>query len=68
MQIIKRTSPFTGRINEMKMDVTLTEIAEWQHGSRPIQEMLPKLSVDEREFLMTGITPAEWDKYMMGGE
>lgn len=66
MQVIKRTSPFTGKVNEMKMNVTLAEIEEWQHGDRTIQEMLPNLSVDEREFLITGITPAEWDKYVLG--
>jgi len=61
MQMIERTSPFTGLKNKMKMDVTLTQIEEWKKGTRPIQEMLPNLSPDEREFLMTGITPEEWE-------
>ena len=61
MQIIERTSPFTGIKHKMKMDVTLTQIEEWKKGTRPIQEMLPHLSPDEREFLMTGITPEEWE-------
>jgi hypothetical protein len=27
-----------------------------------IQEALPDFTAEQREFLMTGITPAEWDK------
>jgi len=26
-----------------------------------IQDAMPNVSVDEREFIMTGITPEEWD-------
>lgn len=28
----------------------------------PIQEALPNFTAEQREFLMTGITPAEWNK------
>jgi len=29
-------------------------------GGELIQNAMPNLSADEREFLMTGITPEEW--------
>ena len=34
---------------------------EWQNGSL-VQVAFPYLSPDEREFLITGLTPSEWDE------
>jgi hypothetical protein len=33
-----------------------------------IQNAMPNLSTDDREFLMTGVTPEEWDKYIKNDE
>ena len=35
-------------------------LAMWRKGMN-IQDAFPMLNADEREFLMTGITPEEWD-------
>ena len=59
--IITKTSPMTGMINTMDVAVTEVQIARWQ-GGMLIQDAMPDLSVDEREFLMTGLTPADWEK------
>jgi len=59
--IITMTSPMTGMINTMDVDVTAVQISRWQ-GGMLIQDAMPNLSVDEREFLMTGLTPADWEK------
>ena len=59
--IITRTSPMTGMINTMDVAVTEVQIARWQ-GGMLIQDAMPDLSVDEREFLMTGLTPDDWEK------
>lgn len=58
---ITRTSPFTGKLHIREIDVTEAQLEAWQ-GGQLIQEAMPHLSVDDREFLMTGITPEEWDK------
>lgn len=34
----------------------------WQNGGMLIQEAFPYLTNDEREFLLTGIVPQEWDE------
>lgn len=34
---------------------------EWQAG-KLIQDAFPMLNADQREFLMTGLTPEQWDK------
>jgi len=35
-------------------------LIEWREG-KLIQDAFPQLGKDEREILMTGFTPAEWD-------
>ena len=58
--ILKRQSVLTGNVNEMDIPVTHDQLAKWMAGSL-IQDVMPNLSDDEREFIMTGITPSEWD-------
>ena len=57
--IIERTSPFSGKVNTMELDITYEQLKRWQDGEL-IQNVFPDLNVDEREFLMTGITSDEW--------
>lgn len=59
--LIKKISPFTGKINEMDLPVTENQIRLWQEGVFA-QHAFPNLTPDEREFIMTGITPKEWDE------
>lgn len=58
---ITRTSPFTGRRHTMDIPVTAEQIANWQAGAL-IQNAMPNLTPDQREFLMTGITADEWNR------
>ena len=43
----------------MELDITYEQLKRWQDGEL-IQNVFPDLNVDEREFLMTGITSDEW--------
>ena len=38
----------------------LNKIDLWLTGGGLIQDIMPDLSPDQREFLMTGMTPLEW--------
>jgi hypothetical protein len=61
MQITKR-SILTGQTNTLELDISAAQYARFNSPDRPlIQDMFPDLTVGEREFLMTGITPQEWD-------
>ena len=62
--ILRRKSKYSGEVNEMDLDVTDEQIADWQGGTL-IQHAMPNLSADEREFLISGMTPEEW-KEMWG--
>ena len=50
----------SGKSHEMKINVSEKQITLWMEGAL-IQDVMPNLTPEEREFLMTGITPAEWD-------
>ena len=58
--IVFKKSIHSGNTNEMDLDVTQEQIDAWE-GGMLIQEAMPHLSVDEREFLMTGSTREDWD-------
>jgi hypothetical protein len=62
--IITRRSPFTGRIHQMEIPMSVLEFSKreilWQTGML-IQDAFPMLDADQREFIKTGITPEEWD-------
>jgi hypothetical protein len=58
---ITRKSPFSGEVNTMEIDCTIAQLTLWEYGTL-IQNAMPNLTPDEREFIMTGITPSEWDE------
>ncbi len=70
---ITRKSPFTDRYFTMEFDLYEQDefesrILAWQAGKCLIQDAFPELSDDAREFIKTGITPDEWEKYMGGDD
>ena len=46
----------------LELDVTDEEIKAWKSGML-IQDAMPRLNENEREFIMTGITAEEWEKH-----
>lgn len=65
--IISRTSPFSGTENTMEINITKEQYDDWLNGTL-IQNAMPNISPEEREFIMTGITPKEWDEMVDSGE
>tara|TARA_B100000902_G_scaffold27009_1_gene32541 strand:- start:691 stop:897 length:207 start_codon:yes stop_codon:yes gene_type:complete len=60
---VKRVSPLSGQTNSMFLDISAEQIEEWNKPPsqrRYIQEIFPNLTQDEREFIMTGYTSADW--------
>ena len=56
--IITRTSHLTGNTNVMELPITQSQLDAWVDGEL-IQNVMSHLSVDEREFIISGVTPAE---------
>lgn len=57
---IARTSQITGKRHEMWLPVTQEQLDRYYTGQELIQDIFPNLNPDQREFIMTGITPDEW--------
>ena len=51
---------FTGRLNSMELPIREGQILFWKASGTPIQRVFPHLSADQREFLMTGVTPQDF--------
>lgn len=64
---ITRTSTLTGITRTKEINVTEEQLFAWQNGAL-IQDAMPQLSADDREFVKTGITGEEWDQLFGGGE
>ncbi len=62
--LIKRRSRITGVEHTREVPVTQELLEEWAKSGRTIQEVMPYLSAEDREFLMSGITPEEWKTYI----
>ena len=58
--LITKKSPFTGKINTLEINVTPEQLDNYYQSSEVIQRALFWLTPDEREFIMTGITPDEF--------
>lgn len=61
---ITKISQLSGKEHTMEIDVDqyqMIRIENRYHSKELIQNIVPHLSMDEREFLMTGITKEEWN-------
>jgi len=58
--IIKRKN-FEGKQVQMDLPVTMEQIQRWENGGL-VQDVFPQLNADQREFLISGMLPREWEK------
>ena len=61
--IVTRKNIFTGVERSLYLDVTQEGLNRWKNGEL-IQNVFHHSSVDEREFLMTGIIGEEWNELL----
>jgi hypothetical protein len=66
MALLKRTSSLSGQTNEREIPVEADRLRSYfarrEAGkTKPIQIEFPELSADDREFIISGITPDEWE-------
>jgi hypothetical protein len=45
----------------MDLDITEEQIKQFENGEGLIQDIFPNLNAGEREFIMSGVTPEEWE-------
>tara|TARA_R100000152_G_C6779547_1_gene211280 strand:+ start:3520 stop:3735 length:216 start_codon:yes stop_codon:yes gene_type:complete len=65
--LLRRKSILDGRVRVRVIDCTEEQLERHRRGEL-VQDVFPHLSPDDREFIMTGITPEEWSKHIERGE
>lgn len=58
--LLRRKSMVSGIIHERDIQLNPMDFAKYEAGML-IQRAMPYLSEDDREFIISGITPEEWD-------
>jgi hypothetical protein len=51
----------------MDLDITPEQIAEFEAGGK-VHKVFHHLNADQREFILSGITPEEWKEYIGSDE
>lgn len=59
MMTFTKRSPITGNINSRDIDITEDQFQAWQDGEM-IQVAMSNVSADDREFIISGMTPEDW--------
>jgi hypothetical protein len=59
--VVTKQSPLSKVWHTVVLVMTENQYSNWQ-GGELIQNALAHLTAEEREFLMTGITPDEWNE------
>lgn len=65
--LITRTSILSRQTNTRDVPCTHEQYANWVSGMH-IQDAMPNVPAEEREFLISGITPEEWKATFGNGE
>jgi len=62
MMDITRKSLLSGITRTRNIAITTDQHNDWKNG-KLLQNVVPDLSVGDREFLISGITKEEWDQW-----
>jgi hypothetical protein len=72
MATVMMKSQLSGKTSSREIPVDQAELDNWlatpRRERRHVQYQFPFLSADDREFLMTGITPEEWNETFGGDD
>ena len=60
-------SPVTGKYNVREIAITVEQLSRWRAGEK-LQNVAPELSPEDREFIISGCTPEDWETLFGKGE
>jgi len=58
--LITMTSMISKTTSTKDVDITIEQLFRIKHEKELIQNVVPHLSIEDREFLISGITSEEW--------
>ncbi len=64
MILLTKKSELTGVTHTLEIPCTADQLMSWQRGEGHIQNIMPDVPAHLREFVMTGITPEEWEEFI----
>ena len=62
LMLITMTSMISKTSSTRDIDITIEQLFRIKHTQELIQNVVPHLSLEDREFLISGITPEEWEE------
>ena len=63
--IITKTSSLSGIVRTMDLPITEEQLNNLEDGMS-IQDAMPNLTPNEREFILTGVVQEEWEELFAG--
>jgi hypothetical protein len=63
--VVTRTSPLSGKSISLELPISEEQYRRWQQGEL-IQNAMPNLDLDQREFVISGLAPGEFEKVFEG--
>lgn len=60
--IITKRSPVSGEDNTRTIYARMSDYYAWKNDNMLVQHAMPYLSAEDREFLISGCTPEDWQK------
>lgn len=64
MITIIHLSPLTNQINALDLNASTAQFEKWCFDGVLIQHAFPQLSDDEREFILSGLLPGEFEAFV----
>ena len=61
--LITKRSALTGIVHARDVPGTDEQLKAWRNGGK-IQDVMPYVAAELREFVLSGVTPEEWKKHM----
>ena len=65
---ITRKSAISKIQRSLDIPVNPEDFIAWQAGYGSIDDLMPYLTIEHREFILSGITPKEWDEAFLNQE
>lgn len=65
---LSKISALTGKLNSLELPISQGDYCRWLFSQQLIQQAFPQLTSDQREFMLSGATPEEWNKTFGEGD
>ena len=59
--LVYKKNGFTGKVNSMDLPVTQKQLDIYENTNTLVQDIFPDLDADQREFLISGFMPGEFE-------